>query len=127
MLRVFGNFARWPESFESGWSAEEGDTSMLRIHTKQHPGLVTLQLEGRLFEPEAAELARVWESVRATQYTKHLQVDLSRVFEVDEFGKEMLGVILRNHTELVASTPNMSKLVQEVEAQEHQQARPLVQ
>ncbi len=99
---------------------------MLTIHTTQHPGLVTLQLEGRLFEPEAAELAKVWESVRAIQYTKHLQVDLSWVFEVDEFGKEMLGVILRNHTELVASTPNMSKLVREVEAHEYQHALPMV-
>lgn len=100
---------------------------MLRIHTKQHHGLVTLKLEGRLFEPEAAELAKVWESVRATQYTKHLRVDLSSLFAVDEFGKEMLGVILRNHTELVASTPNMSRLVREVEAQEQQQARPAIQ
>ena len=73
---------------------------MLKITTRVTPGVVVLELEGRLAGLWVRELELCWRSA----LTRHpsVRVNLSAVMFIDADGKELLDRMYRQGAELVA-------------------------
>ena len=64
---------------------------MLRITVHDNPGLLTVQLEGRLAGPWVRELEDCWQSARARQRQPVVRFDLTGITSIDAAGKEFLA------------------------------------
>jgi hypothetical protein len=70
-----------------------------------------LKLEGKLVGAWVRELERVWQSASAQE---RILVDLCSVSFVDDLGKELLSQMYRRGARLVAGTPLMKQIVEEI-------------
>jgi anti-anti-sigma regulatory factor len=87
---------------------------MLRITAHDNPRVLTLQLEGRLEGPWAAELEKCWKSSLAILCKPKLRVDLSGVTFIDTAGKARLAAMHRKGAEFIASDCLTKAVVEEI-------------
>ena len=92
---------------------------MLQIEIIESPDTIRFEPRGVLRGPQVSELAKAWETKRATGYKKHLAVDLSNVQSVDYLGKELLALMYGYGTELLSKGPSMSALIDDILSCEH--------
>ena len=76
---------------------------MLKVTMYTEQGVNRLVVEGRLVDPEASEVARVWLQARVADPFKTIEVDLSDVTYADEGGRELLATMHRQGVRLVGS------------------------
>lgn len=87
---------------------------MLRITAHDNPRVLTLQLEGRLEGPWAAELEKCWKSTLASLRKPKLRVDLTGVTFIDAAGKARLAAMHRKGAEFIASDCLTRAIVEEI-------------
>ena len=87
---------------------------MLRITAHDNPRVLTLQLEGRLEGPWAAELDRCWKSTLASLCKPKVRVDLTGVTFIDAAGKARLAAMHRRGAEFIASDCLTKAVVEEI-------------
>jgi anti-anti-sigma regulatory factor len=87
---------------------------MVRITAETDKDRVIWRVEGSLRGPWVDELERAWQSARDSR--KHLSLDLEDVSYVDDAAIELLTRIFQDGTELLASGPYMTAIVQEIQS-----------
>jgi anti-anti-sigma regulatory factor len=87
---------------------------MLRITITSDDQIVCCRLEGRLVGAWAAEVERVWDSLKASRQGKSCLVDLSAVAFVDEAGRRALARCYADGAQLKASGPLTSFIVEKI-------------
>jgi anti-anti-sigma regulatory factor len=75
---------------------------LLRITVHDHPGFLTVQLEGRLAGAWVRELEECWQSTLASQRKPVLRVDLMGVTYIDAAGKKLLAAMHAEGAEFLA-------------------------
>jgi len=85
---------------------------MVRITAETHKDRVIWRVEGSLRGPWVDELEKVWQSARDSG--KHLSLNLENVSYVDDAAIELLTRMFQDGTELLASGPYMTAIVQEI-------------
>ena len=89
---------------------------MLRVTTCDNPGELRLHLEGRLAGAWVQEARSCWHAVQSTAGGRPIIVDLHDVDFVDSAGEELLVTMHRQGARLVAASPMMAHLVEEIAA-----------
>jgi anti-anti-sigma regulatory factor len=92
---------------------------MLRITAHDNPRVLTLQLEGRLEGPWAAELERCWKATLAGLCKPKLRVDLTGVTFVDTAGRARLAALHRKGAEFIAGDCLTKAIVEEIANESH--------
>jgi anti-anti-sigma regulatory factor len=87
---------------------------MFRITVHDEPGILTLQLEGRLAGPWVRELEECWRNTLANPRKPALRVDLAGVTYVDAAGKGFLAAMHIQGAEFLASGCLMRAVVAEI-------------
>jgi len=87
---------------------------MLMITQQSNADNVTFKLEGTLAGDWAVEFERCWRSVRASSRVARIVVDLAGVTFVDDTGKELLGLIMKEGAELISRDILMNSIVEEI-------------
>lgn len=87
---------------------------MLRVTTRSTPGEVRLHLEGRLIGAWVQEAALCWQAAQSTAGDRAVVVDLRDVDFVDPAGEELLAAMHMQGARLVAASPMMAHLVEEI-------------
>ena len=87
---------------------------MLMITQQSNADNVTFKLEGTLAGDWAVEFERCWLSVRASSRVARIVVDLAGVTFVDDTGKELLGLIMKEGAELISRDILMNSIVEEI-------------
>jgi len=85
---------------------------MVRITSDEHDDCILVRVEGSLRGPWVDELERLWGRTR--QRGRRVRVSLAEVLYVDDAGKALLARMFQNGTELMASGPYMTAIVQEI-------------
>jgi len=75
------------------------------------------KLEGKLAGPWVAELQQCWRTAASTTHDRKTVVDLGDVDFVDPEGQSLLAEMHRQGVRLVAVTPLIQALVQEISGQ----------
>ena len=86
--------------------------AMLRITVHVDGDRCRLQLSGRLCGPWVGETERVWRSAPCSG--KEIEVDMAEVTGVDDAGRELLAVMHRAGTRLIAKGVWMTALIEEI-------------
>lgn len=87
---------------------------MVRITLDDDGGTLHLKLEGRLAGAWVAELEECWRSYSARAPHKTLEVDLTNTQSVDLAGKYLLALMHRHGARIVARTPYMNAVAEEI-------------
>ena len=88
---------------------------MLRITIQETSEALTINLEGRVTGPFAAELQQAWGQTARQLKARAVYVDLRNVTYVDEDGKRILREIeAQTGAELIATTPWARQLAAEI-------------
>jgi anti-anti-sigma regulatory factor len=87
---------------------------MLKITLHDAAGELRFRLEGRLAGPWVSELRQCWNAAASAAQSRPAVVDLREVDFVDSDGQELLSEIHRQGARLVAETPLIRALVQEI-------------
>jgi ABC-type transporter Mla MlaB component len=88
---------------------------LLRIHIESTPDAVTLRLEGKLVQPWADELVKVWiDQGDGHRPDRKLRIDLSAVSFVDARGRAVLASLRRLGCELTGSGPFISAVIEDI-------------
>ena len=74
----------------------------------------TFKLEGTLAGDWAVEFERCWRSVTALSRVSRIVVDLAGVTFVDDTGKELLGLMMKEGAELISRDILMNSIVEEI-------------
>ena len=91
------------------------DILMLRITIHETTETLTINLEGRVTGPFAAELQQAWDVAAQGLKARAVFVDLRNVLYVDEEGKRVLRAIeAQTGAELIATTPWARQLAAEI-------------
>lgn len=85
---------------------------MVRISIEKSKSRVLWRVEGSLRGPWVAELEKVWRSARDSE--RHLSLNLEDVSYVDDAAMDLLTRMFQDGTELLASGPYMTAIVQEI-------------
>jgi hypothetical protein len=85
---------------------------MVRITAETHKDQVVWRVEGSLRGPWVAELEKLWQNAR--HGGKHLSLNLEDVLYVDHAAMELLVSMFQDGTELLASGPYMTAIIQEI-------------
>jgi ABC-type transporter Mla MlaB component len=76
---------------------------MLKVTLSTENEITRLVIEGRLVDPEAAELARVWLHARETSPAKAIEADLSSITYADRVGADLLSEMHRRGARLTGN------------------------
>lgn len=76
---------------------------MLMITEERNGDVLIFKLAGALAGDWAIEFKRCWSNATGSAEASHMIVDLAEVTFVDEEGKELLGLMMREGAELIAS------------------------
>lgn len=87
---------------------------MLRITTRDHVEILTLQLEGRLTGLWVRELEECWRTASANRGARVVRVDLAGVTFVDAAGKQLLATMHTQGVEFVSAGCLMKAVVAEI-------------
>ena len=82
---------------------------MLRITKQIAQGVVTLRLEGRLFD---AWIDEVRQSLGLETNLQHVRLDLSGMLHADAAGIQLLKSLRRDGAEIVGANPYFSALLE---------------
>jgi anti-anti-sigma regulatory factor len=82
---------------------------LLRITKQIAQGVVTLRLEGRLFD---AWIDEVRQSLGLETNLKHVRLDLSGMLYADSAGIQLLKSLRRDGAEIVGANPYFSALLE---------------
>jgi len=91
---------------------------MLKITLHDSSEELRLKLEGKLAGLWVGELQQCWRTASSTTQGRNTIVDLREVDFVDPEGQSLLAEMYRQGVRLVAVTPLMQALVQEISGQE---------
>ena len=87
---------------------------MLMITEQPNANTLTFKLAGALAGEWATVLERCWcDAINASDASRFI-VDLTEVTFVDEIGKELLGLMMRQGVELIARDILMKSIVEEI-------------
>lgn len=89
---------------------------MLRITTHETRSVITLQLEGRLEGPWAAELEACWRRAVGRDGGATLRVDLTCVTFIDSAGAAVLSAMDDRGAQLIAADCMTKAIVEEITA-----------
>lgn len=89
---------------------------MLRITVLTRSDKTVLKVEGKLTGPWVGELQRCWGMALDGHPRERIVIDLTNVTFVDTAGKELIRDICNRGTELLATGPLMTSIVNEVRA-----------
>lgn len=84
---------------------------MLRITTIENGPITTFRLEGRLVGLWVAELERCWISIKTSDPTRKIEIEMSGVDFIDEKGEALLEHLYRNGAKLHGGNPFMESIV----------------
>ena len=87
---------------------------MLMITEQPNANALTFKLAGALVGEWATVLERCWCDAINTSEASRFIVDLTEVTFVDETGKELLGLMMRQGVELIARDILMKSIVEEI-------------
>ena len=87
---------------------------MLMITELHNADTFTFKLEGTLAGDWAVEFERCWRSVTASSRVSRIVVDLAGVTFVDDTGKELLGLMMKEGAELISRDILMNSIVEEI-------------
>ena len=89
---------------------------MLKVTLYTEQKLNRLVVEGRLVDPETAELVRAWLQAREAHPFQAIEVDLSDVTYADRVGRELLCAMRRQGVRLVGTGAMTRTLIDEASA-----------
>lgn len=84
---------------------------MLRITTTENGPITTFRLEGRLVADWVAELERCWITIKTSDPTRKIEIEMSGVDFIDEKGEALLERLYRNGATLRGGNPFMESIV----------------
>lgn len=87
---------------------------MLMITEHHNANALTFKLAGALAGDWAIEFERCWRSATSSLKASCSRVDLTEVTFVDEIGKDLLGLLMKEGAELIAHDILMKSIVEEV-------------
>jgi anti-anti-sigma regulatory factor len=87
---------------------------MLMITEERNGDGLAFKLAGTLAGEWAMEFNRCWRSRTGSSKASRITVDLTEVTYVDEIGKELLGLMVKEGAELIARDILMKSVVEEV-------------
>ena len=90
---------------------------MFKITSKNHDGVMTLKLEGKLAGEWVNELKSCWQQAILTCEGKAIRIDLAGVTWVNDEGKALLGAMHCNGSELLPENLLMAGIVEEISAE----------
>lgn len=85
---------------------------MVRITAEKHKDRIVWRAEGSLRGPWVDELEKLWQTAR--DCGKHLSLNLEDVSYVDDAAVGLLTRMFQDGTELLATGPYMTAIVQEI-------------
>ena len=87
---------------------------MLMITEQRDANTFTFKLEGTLAGDWAIEFKRCWRNATGSSKASRIVVDLAGVTFVDDFGKEILGLMMKEGAELISRDILMNSIVEEI-------------
>jgi anti-anti-sigma regulatory factor len=84
------------------------------ITEQQNANTLTFKLEGTLAGDWAIEFERCWRNVAGPSKPSQIVVDLAGVTFVDDIGKELLGLMIKEGAELISRDILMNSIVEEI-------------
>jgi len=87
---------------------------MLMITEERKNGLLTFRLAGAIAGEWAEEFERCWNNAANSSDSPRVIVELKEVTFVDDKGKEVLGEMMRNGCQLIASDVLTRSIVEEI-------------
>ena len=87
---------------------------MLRITIHDNPGVLTLQIEGRLIGPWVRELEKCWRSTLNRRLAPTVRVDLTGMTSLDAAGRACLAFLYHQGAEFVAADCLTKAVVAEI-------------
>ena len=97
---------------------------MLMITEQRNADALTFKLAGALAGDWAIEFKRCWRDAASPSGASRFVVDLTEVTFVDEVGKELLGLMMKEGAEMIARDILMKSIVQEI-ARDTEESRAL--
>jgi hypothetical protein len=88
---------------------------MLMITEQHNADALTFKLAGALAGDWAIEFERCWRNATSTSEASCSMIDLTEVTFVDETGKELLSMLMKEGAELVARDILMKSIVEEIQ------------
>lgn len=87
---------------------------MLMITEQRNADKFTFKLEGTLAGEWAIEFERCWHNITDSSRVSRIVVDLAGVTFVDDIGKELLGLMMKEGAELISHDILMNAIVEEI-------------
>lgn len=87
---------------------------MLMITEQRNADALVFKLAGALAGDWATEFQRCWRNASSLSMTPRIIIDLTEVTFVDDFGRELLGLVMSQGAELVARDVLMTSIVEEI-------------
>ncbi|HET9530386.1 MAG TPA: hypothetical protein VFQ92_08550 [Blastocatellia bacterium] len=87
---------------------------MLMIIEQHSSDMLLFKLAGTLAGDWVTEFKRCWMSVKRSSNVSRAIVDLTEVTFVDETGKELLGMMMKEGAELITRDVLMKSIVEEI-------------
>jgi anti-anti-sigma regulatory factor len=87
---------------------------MLMINEQHGEDRIAYRLAGALAGDWAIEFGRCWRNAAGSTNASRVIVDLTEVTFVDEIGKELLGMMMKEGAELIAHDILMRSIVEEI-------------
>ena len=87
---------------------------MLMITEERNDDLLTFKLAGAIAGEWADEFERCWMTAAKSTDSPRVIVELKEVTFVDDKGKEVLGTMMRNGCQLIASDVLTKSIVEEI-------------
>ena len=87
---------------------------MLMITEQRNVDALVFKLAGALAGDWAIEFQRCWRNATSLLRTSRIIIDLTEVTFVDDFGREILGLVMSEGAELIARDVLMTSIVEEI-------------
>jgi hypothetical protein len=94
------------------------ETEVLRITTRHNSGATCFIVEGKLVGACVEELEKCWRAAASAESEGPISVDLTSVYFIDEFGKQLLTRMYEQGTTFLAAGLMAKFLIEEIKCAE---------